>query len=171
MNADRDLDLARALATLDVPEHRPGFWEALEAELVPHRRRADRRSTTTSRSRAARVARARSSGFPAGASLAVAGSCRRPGGGRGLSPAASLAVATLRPRPRPLTTAGEWRSEVSDALAAVDTLRGTLTTTDYDEAGEPARADVPFWRASDGSYRIEYPDGEIARIRRRRRAR
>lgn len=33
MTDDRDFDLASALRTLPTPEHRPGFWDELEAEL------------------------------------------------------------------------------------------------------------------------------------------
>ncbi|MGH9187965.1 MAG: LolA family protein [Acidimicrobiales bacterium] len=160
MSEYRDEELGAALATLEVPPHRPGFWDELEQRLMPERverhreRQWDGLATDTSQIRRG----------------SVAGS----GGGRWLLAAAAVllvvaatagALALRRDGDggQQVATVAEVADALSNRLATLRTLHGTVELTNFSDTGEPIEEDpVEFWRSSDGSYRLEYADGEVA---------
>lgn len=130
-------DLTTALAELDVPEHGPAFWEDLAARLrtepVPLRRHWKRQTL-----RVVTVA----------AAFAVLVVALVGGLGDERSP--------LAPPP---ATAAEVARQVSEALAAAETLRGTIVVTDLGEPG----ARTAFVTTAQGDLRLETttPRGEV----------
>lgn len=174
----RDHVLGAALSALDVPAHRPDFWEVLDDRLVEDR--VARRSSRPA------VAPARPAPVPPGPdptpsptpvvelvapALRRSGRRRSPHAGRWLGAAAAamaalaLVAGVLALRsdeaapPQQVATVGEVADQLDATLAYAGTISGTLTETTTTVDGPAVVVTSTFVRRADGSFRLTATDG------------
>lgn len=144
MDERRDERLAAALAELEAPEHRPGFWAHVEAKL------AEARGAPTAFGSSARARAGRRRPPRRAIGLVVAAACA----------AVALALVLTLPDRSPLrpetATAAEVAREVQNALARARSLTGIVRLTGpVDESYGRFDDSWRFAVTAEGDYREE----------------